>query len=61
MMTKKIDVFIKVLFSICLLVYICSWNLITIDPSLLRINSFIGIACSIYLIFFEKKAKANKK
>lgn len=57
MIPRKIDILLKVIFSICLLIYISSWGLISIDPLLLRINSCIGIASCIYLIFFEKKSK----
>ena len=59
MITRKIDILLKVIFSLCLLIYLSSWGLISINPLLLRINSCIGIASGIYLIFFEKKI--NKK
>ena len=56
MITRKIDILLKVIFSLCLLIYLSSWGLISITPLLLRINSCIGIASGIYLIFFEKKS-----
>ena len=56
MITRNIDILLKVIFSLCLLIYLSSWGLISINPLLLRINSCIGIASGIYLIFFEKKS-----
>ena len=54
MTNKKLDILLKTVFSLCLLIYVSSWGLITIDPLLLRINACVGIACGIYLIFFNK-------
>ena len=56
MITRKIDILLKVIFSLCLLIYLSSWGLISINPLLLRINSCIGIASGIsFEFFFEKK------
>ena len=41
MITRKIDILLKVIFSLCLLIYLSSWGLISINPLLLRINSCI--------------------